>query len=254
MKELLARLPLTYRSAQYLLAAHECLWCALHFILCLQTEFFCLSKAFTTLDTKQTDVVSNTMNLNYSGTQAILLSLSFSHPPSRCRGFNPVMSVSGTLLGPCPKAAGSAPGACGGGQAAAVGDPRRNPPGRPGPARRLPPPPLGRAPGPGPDATLVLRHPRAHCTETSEHPPEQPKGMGSSQRADYPRVHGGSAAAAPGTRLQPVLTTQHNRTQHNTTSSLPAPPSLPPNSRNSWVHHNHQQFFGHHGAYKSNVK
>lgn len=64
--------PRMYGSAQCLLGAHEYLWCALHFISCLQTEFSCLSKVFTNLDGKQTAVEPNKKNLNYSGTQVIL--------------------------------------------------------------------------------------------------------------------------------------------------------------------------------------
>lgn len=97
-----------YRSAQYLLGAHECLWCALHFIPCLQTEFSCLSKVFTNLDAKQTTVEPNKKNLNYSGTQVILWSLSFSLPPPQCRGFNPVACQGDASA--LPQAAGSSPG------------------------------------------------------------------------------------------------------------------------------------------------
>lgn len=120
--------PRMYRSAQYLLGAHEYLWCALHFVLCLQTEFFCLSKVFTNLDDKQTDVQSNTKILNYSGTQAILWNLSFSHPPPQCRGFNPVASVSGSRFGPAPGRRDHPPGP--------EGAETRGGPAQPGPARR----------------------------------------------------------------------------------------------------------------------
>lgn len=123
--------PRTYRSAQYLLGAHEYLWCALHFILCLQTEFFCLSKVFTNLDTKQTDVQSNTKNLNYSGTQVIVWSLSFSHPPPQCRGFNPVASVSGSRLGPAARRRDHLPGPGAGGPETRGGTPQPSP-ARPG--------------------------------------------------------------------------------------------------------------------------
>lgn len=207
------------------------------------------------MDTKQTDVQSNTKNLNYSGTQAILSSLSFSHPPPRCRGFNPVMSVSGSLLGPCPGAAGSAPGVGGwnsrprpktrGGTARPV--PSRPFPSRPVPSRRLPPPPLGRARGP--EAALVLRHPRAHCTKTSQHRPEQPKGTDHPGGRISPRTRR-ERCRRPGhpplparskARLQPCSqhsSTQHTPPQHTTQRR----PSLPPNSRNSWAYHSHPQF------------
>lgn len=201
---------------QHLLGAHEYLSCALHFVLCLQTEFFCLSEAFTNLGTKQTDVQSNTKNLNYSGTQAVPLNLSFSQPPPQYRGFNPVMSVSGSLLRPCCIVAASSPGSGGGRR------PRPETPSgtaRPGSARRrLPLPPLGRAPGLGPGAALVLRHPRAQRTKPSDHAPEQPDGMGSSQREDVP---GNTAGALPpprapaSARLQRCSRHKHNRTQHH---------------------------------------
>lgn len=151
------------------------------YYVCKQNSF--LSKAFTNSDTKQTDVQSNTKKLYYSETQAILLNLFFSHPPSQSQGFNPVTRVSGNHLRPCPKAAGSPPG---------PGVRRPRPETRGGtsglsPARRrLPRALFGRAPEPGPDAALVLRHPAAHCTKALDRSPEQPEGLGSSQRADFP--------------------------------------------------------------------
>lgn len=148
----------------------------------MQTELFCLSKAFTNSDTKHTDVQLNTKNLNYSETQAILLNLFFSHPPSQSQGFNPVTRVSGPS-GPAPRRQDPLPG---------PGVRRPRPETRGGTAglsparRRLPRAPFGRAPEPGPDAALVLRHPAAHCTKALDHSPEQPEGLGSSQRADFP--------------------------------------------------------------------
>lgn len=165
----------------------------------------------------------------------------------------------GASSGPAPRQRDHLSGA--GGQAAAAGDPAAEPPGPARRRRRRPVfalPFLGRAPGPAPDFALVLRHPPAHRTKTSEHPPEQPKGNGLIPEGGFPRERGGSAAAGPGSRLcrrgatpdlsgahstapgaTPEHPPQHHNTQHGITApstapdtaqlraSLPLPPSLP---------------------------
>lgn len=182
------------------------------------------------MDTKQTHVQTNTKNLNYSGTEAILWSLSFSHPPSQCRGFNPVMSVSGSLLVPAPrrqdplplplKTRGRTPGSLW--------------------SRWLPRPLFGRAPGRMPLCCFGI--PRLF-TQRGRSIPRRIEGDGLMPEGEQL----GAPAAASGEQ-RPVLTaTQHSTAQR--TTQRPFPP-LPP-SRNSWAYHSH---LGHHSAYKSNVK
>lgn len=177
---------------------------------------------------------SYTKNLNYSGTQAILLFLSFSHPPPRCRGFNPVMNVSGSLPRPCLRAAGSSPWP--GGRATAAGDPWR-----------FIPPPRGRE-GPGCRSGVSASLSSVHKDVGTS--PGAARGRGLMPEGVFSRERGGSVAAAPSSILcrlgaTPAFSSAHrtaaiqqHTTQHNVVPPSPSQQTkLPgaPVTKNSWT-------------------